>query len=158
MPAPQGLEASVRALLQRVRSAEVRVADRLVGSIGPGWVVLLGVGRDDTAAVAQALADKVVHLRAFADDADRMNRSALEVGAEILVVSQFTLYADLRRGRRPFFGAAAPPEAARDLLDVFMAALAAHGLRIAAGEFGAMMEVRLVGDGPVTLWLDSAEL
>jgi D-tyrosyl-tRNA(Tyr) deacylase len=145
----------MRALLQRVRSAEVHVADRVVGSIGPGWLVLLGVTHEDSAAVARALADKVVHLRAFADDAGRMNRSALELGAELLVVSQFTLYADLRRGRRPFFGAAAPPEIARELVDVFSAALAVHGLRVATGEFGAVIEIRLVGDGPVTLWLDS---
>jgi D-tyrosyl-tRNA(Tyr) deacylase len=148
----------VRALLQRVRSAEVRVGERVVGNIGPGWAILLGVGRDDTADVAQALATKVAHLRAFADDVGEMNRSALEVGAEILVVSQFTLYADLRRGRRPFFGAAAPPEIAREQVEQFVAALGSMGLRVATGEFGAMMEVRLVGDGPVTLWLDSAEL
>lgn len=148
----------MRALLQRVSSAEVRVAERSVGRIGAGWAVLLGVGRDDTPTVAKALADKVVHLRAFADDEGRMNRSALEVRAEVLVVSQFTLYADLRRGRRPFFGAAAPPEVAQPLVDAFIAALQGHGLRVAAGEFGAMMQVRLVGDGPVTLWLDSADL
>ncbi len=147
----------MRALLQRVRSAEVRVDGEIVGSIGAGWALLLGVGQGDDAPTARALADKVVHLRAFADAAGRMNCSALDVGAEILVVSQFTLYADLRRGRRPYFGAAAPPEVARPLVDEFAAALARHGLRVAAGVFGAMMEVALVGDGPVTLWLDSAE-
>src|SRR5262249_15273051 len=102
----------VRALLQRVRTAEVRVDQQVVGRIGPGWTVLLGVGRDDDNTTAKALAHKIVHIRAFADDAGRMNRSALEVGAEVLVVSQFTLYAALSRGRRPYFGAAAPPETA----------------------------------------------
>jgi len=148
----------VRALLQRVRSAEVRVDEEVVGSIGAGWAVLLGVGRDDTPDVARALAEKVVHLRAFADDAGKMNRSALEVAAEALVVSQFTLYADLRRGRRPFFGAAAPPDLARALVGDFAAAIAGYGLRVASGRFGAMMEVRLVADGPVTLWLNTDEL
>ncbi len=147
----------MRALLQRVTSAEVRVADRVVGRIGPGWLVLLGVGREDTAAVARALAEKVVNLRAFADAAGKMNRSALDVGAEVLVVSQFTLYAVLRRGRRPFFGAAAPPDVARGLVEVFSAAVASHGLRVAGGEFGAMMQVQLVNDGPVTIWLDTDE-
>lgn len=147
----------MRALLQRVSSAEVRVDGRVVGSIGPGWAVLLGVGHEDTEAVARALAEQVVHLRAFADDAGKMNRSALEVAAEVLVVSQFTLYADLRRGRRPFFGAAAPPELARDLVDTFSRAVASYGLPVASGEFGAMMQVRLVNDGPVSLWLDSDE-
>jgi D-aminoacyl-tRNA deacylase len=145
----------VRALLQRVTSAEVRVDDRVIGRIGPGWVVLLGIGHDDTTAVARALADKTVHLRAFADDAGKMNRSALDLAAEVLVVSQFTLYADLRRGRRPFFGAAAPPDLARELVAAYSAAVADYGLRVAAGEFGAMMQVQLVNDGPVTLWLDT---
>jgi D-aminoacyl-tRNA deacylase len=148
----------VRLLLQRVRHAEVRVDDRVVGSIRAGWLVFLGVGQDDDADVAAALARKVAQLRAFADAEGRMNRSALEVGAEVLVVSQFTLYADLRRGRRPFFGAAAPPERARALVDIFTRAVADQGLRVAAGEFGAMMDVALVNDGPVTLWLDSSEL
>ncbi|HZU04761.1 MAG TPA: D-aminoacyl-tRNA deacylase [Chloroflexota bacterium] len=148
----------MRALLQRVRTAEVRVEGQVVGAIGPGWLVLLGIGRQDDLATAKALADKVVHLRAFPDDAGRMNRSVLEVGGEVLVVSQFTLYADLRRGRRPYFGAAAPPEMARELVDAFTQAVASYGLRVATGVFGAMMEVIMVGDGPVTLWLDSAEL
>jgi len=141
-----------------VARAEVRVDERVVGRIGPGWAVLLGIGQQDTAAVAGALADKIVHLRAFADDAGKMNRSALEVAAEVLVVSQFTLYADLRRGRRPFFGTAAGPELARELVEAFGAAVATHGLRVAGGEFGAMMQVELVNDGPVTLWLDTDEL
>ena len=147
----------MRALLQRVRTAEVRVDQQVVGRIGAGWTVLLGVGREDAPATAQALADKVVHIRAFADDAGRMNRSALEVGAEALVVSQFTLYADLSHGRRPYFGAAAPPETAEPLVEAFVAALRGHGLRVETGLFGAMMEVALVGDGPVTLWVDTAD-
>ena len=147
----------MRAVLQRVRSAEVRVDGAVVGAIGQGWVVLLAVGREDDEAIARALAQKVVHLRAFADEAGRMNRSALEIGAELLVVSQFTLYAGLQRGRRPYFGAAAPPELARPLVEAFIAAVGSQGLRVASGVFGAMMEVALVNDGPVTLWLDSAE-
>jgi D-tyrosyl-tRNA(Tyr) deacylase len=146
----------VRALLQRVRRAEVRVAGQAVGSIAAGWLVLLGVGREDDAAAARGLADKVVHLRAFADADGRMNLSALDVGAQVLVVSQFTLYADLRRGRRPYFGDAAPPETARALVAEFSAAVAGYGLHVAAGVFGAMMDVELVNDGPVTIWLDSA--
>ena len=148
----------MRALLQRVKSAHVRVEDREVGHIGPGWLVLLGVGRGDSLAQAQSLAEKVVHLRAFADEAGKMNRSGLDVGAEVLVVSQFTLYADLRRGRRPYFGDAAPPELASELVGAFTATVAHFGLRTASGEFGAMMEVGLIGDGPVTLWLDSDHL
>jgi D-tyrosyl-tRNA(Tyr) deacylase len=148
----------VRALLQRVRQAEVRVEGQVVGSIGLGWLVLLGAGREDNEGIARALAEKVVHLRAFADADGRMNLSALQVGAEVLVVSQFTLYADLRRGRRPYFGDAAPPEAASTLVDAFTAAVAAQGLRVATGVFGAMMDVALVNDGPVTIWLDSAAL
>jgi D-aminoacyl-tRNA deacylase len=148
----------VRALLQRVRQAEVRVEGQVVGDIGPGWLVLLAAGREDDEAVARALAEKVVHLRAFADADGRMNRSALQVGAEVLVVSQFTLYADLRRGRRPYFGDAAPPTVARTLVDAFTAAVGAQGLRVASGVFGAMMDVALVNDGPVTIWLDSAAL
>jgi len=138
-----------------VTSAEVRVDDRVVGRIGAGWVVLLGVGHNDTAAVAKALAAKVVHLRAFADDAGKLNRSALDIAAEVLVVSQFTLYADLRRGRRPFFGAAASPNLARALVAAFGEAVAGYGLRVASGEFGAMMQVQLVNDGPVTFWLEA---
>jgi D-tyrosyl-tRNA(Tyr) deacylase len=147
----------MRALLQRVQSAEVRVGGASVGRIGPGWLVLLGVGQQDDAAVAQALARRVVQVRAFADADGRMNRSALEVGAEVLVVSQFTLYADLRRGRRPYFGDAARPELARALVDEFCAAVREAGLHVATGEFGAMMDVCMIGDGPVTLWLDSAD-
>jgi D-aminoacyl-tRNA deacylase len=147
----------VRALLQRVTRADVRVGDRLVASIGRGWLALVGVGQDDDGDAARMLADKVVHLRGFADDEGRMNLSALDVGAEVLVVSQFTLYADLRRGRRPYFGAAAPPATASRLVDEFGAAIAASGLRVASGEFGAMMDVELVNDGPVTLWLDTAD-
>ena len=125
----------MRALLQRVKAAHVRVGAREIGRIGPGWLVLLGVGREDSGAQAQALAEQIVHIRAFADDAGKMNRSALDIGAEILVVSQFTLYADLRRGRRPYFGEAAPPDIASALVDAFTAAVASYGLRTASGEF-----------------------
>ena len=134
------------------------MADREVGSIGPGWLVLLGVGQQDGGADARTLAEKVVHLRAFGDEDGKMNRSALEVAAEVLIVSQFTLYADLRRGRRPYFGAAAAPQLASELVAAFTAAVSGYGLHTATGEFGAMMEVSLVGDGPVTLWLDTDDL
>jgi len=137
-----------------VTRAEVRVGDRLVATIGRGWLVLVGVGHDDDAKAAHALADKVVHLRGFADADGRMNLSALDVRAEVLVVSQFTLFADLRRGRRPYFGAAATPEVASPLLDALGTTIAASGLRVVTGEFGAMMDVELVNDGPVTLILE----
>ena len=136
----------------------MRVDGQTVGRIGRGWAVLLGVGQGDERATASALAAKLAHLRAFADDGGRMNLSALDVGAEVLVVSQFTLYADLRRGRRPYFGEAAPPDAARVLVDEFSTAVAGYGLRVAGGVFGAMMDVELLNDGPVTIWLDTAAL
>jgi len=147
----------VRALLQRVRRAEVRVADRVVGSIGPGLLVLLGVGRDDDQATADWLAGRICELRIFRDDAGLTNRSVVDVAGEVLVVSQFTLYADTRRGRRPGFTAAAAPDIARDLVRRVVAGLERHGLRVASGEFGATMAVELVNDGPFTIWLDTAD-
>jgi D-aminoacyl-tRNA deacylase len=147
----------VRALLQRVSRASVRIADEAVGTIGPGLVVLLGVGPDDSDAIAGALAARVVELRIFRDEAGRTNRSLLEVGGSVLVVSQFTLYADTRRGRRPGFTGAAPPELAERCYTAFASALRGRGLTVATGRFGAEMAVELVNDGPFTLWLDSAD-
>jgi D-tyrosyl-tRNA(Tyr) deacylase len=148
----------VRALLQRVTQAAVRVEGETVGTIGAGWVVLLGVGLGDTAEVADRLAEKVAHLRAFPDEQGKMNRSAAEVGAEFLVVSQFTLYADVRKGRRPSFVRAAPPEIADPLVGRFVERLRDLGFRVATGRFGAEMLVEIHNHGPVTIWIDSAEL
>jgi D-tyrosyl-tRNA(Tyr) deacylase len=148
----------VRALLQRVSRAEVRIEGGQVASIGPGLLVLLGVGPNDDDWVASALAAKVVGLRIFADAEGLTNLSLGEVGGSALVVSQFTLYADTRRGRRPsFMGAAGPVEGER-LYEVFCEILAGLGVPVAQGRFGAEMAVELVNDGPFTIWLDSAEL
>jgi D-tyrosyl-tRNA(Tyr) deacylase len=147
----------MRALLQRVSRAEVRVDDESIGSIGPGLVVLLGVGPGDDDAVAEALARKVAELRIFADDAGRTNRSLLDVSGEALVVSQFTLFADTRRGRRPGFTGAALPEVAIPLYERFAGALEGLGVGVARGRFGAEMAVELVNDGPFTIWLDTDE-
>jgi D-aminoacyl-tRNA deacylase len=141
--------------VQRVSRAAVRVDGAITGEIGRGLVVLLGVGRDDAPADADALADKIAHLRVFADPQGQMNLSALEVGGAALVVSQFTLFGDSRRGRRPSFVAAAPPEVAQPLYRHFVARVRAAGLTVAEGVFRATMEVELVNDGPVTLLLDS---
>jgi len=148
----------MRALVQRVARAEVRVAGEVVGRVGRGFLVLLGVGPDDDEAVAAKLADKVRKLRVFGDDEGRMNLSLGQVGGGCLVVSQFTLYGDLRSGNRPGFSRAAPPEQAERLYLAFADALRACGVPVQTGRFGAVMEVELVNDGPVTLWLDSGEL
>lgn len=146
----------MRLLLQRVTRAEVRVDGRVVGAIGPGLVVLIGVAPDDSAATAAGLADKSVDLRIFRDEAGMTNRSLIDVAGELLAVSQFTLFGDTRRGRRPSFIGAAPPELGRDLYERFASAVEARGVRVARGVFGAEMEVELVNDGPMTIWLDSA--
>jgi D-tyrosyl-tRNA(Tyr) deacylase len=145
----------MRALLQRVSEAAVAVDGKVVGQIGRGWLILLGVGQSDDERVAEALAEKVALLRCFEDAEGKTNLAAGDVGAEMLVVSQFTLYADTRRGRRPGFTEAAPPEQASGLVDHFAAALRSRGFRTEQGVFGAHMEVRLVNDGPFTIWLDS---
>jgi D-tyrosyl-tRNA(Tyr) deacylase len=155
----------MRALLQRVRRAAVRVpflaghvpepTDELVGEIGPGMVVLLGVGVEDSADAARILAGRVAHLRIFADDRGRLNRSILDSGGQILSVSQFTLYADTSGGRRPSFVRAAPPEAAEPLYREFNRALEALGVRVVVGRFRAHMIVEIHNDGPVTILLDS---
>jgi D-tyrosyl-tRNA(Tyr) deacylase len=145
----------MRALLQRVTKATVRVEDALVGAIGPGLLVLLGVRQGDTEAEAAWLADRVAGLRIFADAAGKMNRSLLETHRAALVVSQFTLYADTRQGRRPSFTGAAPPEEANRLYQRFCAELAQTGVEVERGVFGADMRVGLVNDGPVTVLLES---
>jgi len=147
----------MRALLQRVTRAEVRVGDEVIGATGPGLLVLLGVGRDDDAAVADAFARRIAELRIFADEEGRTNRSILDSGGSALVISQFTLYADTRRGRRPGFSAAASPSLAIELYDRFCRALESLGPSVGRGRFGAEMAVELVNDGPFTIWLDTAE-
>ncbi len=145
----------MRAVVQRVRSARVIVGDEVVGAVGHGLLVLLGVAPTDTAAEVQWLADKVVGLRIFADDDGKMNRSVADAGGGVLVVSQFTLYGDCRKGRRPSFVGAAPPDIAEPLYEAFLNAVKALGVPTAAGRFGAMMQVELVNDGPVTLILET---
>lgn len=142
-------------MVQRVKEAEVRVGERVVGRIGPGFVVLLGVARTDGEEDARWLAQKVANLRLFENETGRMDHSLLEEGLEALVVSQFTLYADCRRGRRPDFGAAAPPEQALPLYRSFCAALRGLGVSVAEGEFGAHMVLSLANDGPVTVIVES---
>jgi D-tyrosyl-tRNA(Tyr) deacylase len=147
----------MRALLQRVSRAEVRVDGTPVGAIKRGLVVLLGVGPADDERIADALARQVAGLRIFRDQAGRTNLSLLEVGGGALVVSQFTLYADTSRGRRPGFTAAAAPELAERLYERFSGTLRRLGIEVATGSFGAEMAVELVNDGPFTIWLDTAE-
>jgi len=147
----------MRAVIQRVRSASVQVDGQVVGRIGRGLLVLLGVGQGDGEADAALMADKVAGLRIFEDDQGKMNLAPADVGAEFLVVSQFTLYGDIRKGRRPSFTEAAPPERARELYERFLELLRARGFRVESGIFGAKMLVQLENDGPVTLWFDTAE-
>jgi len=146
----------VRVLLQRASRAEVRAGGRSLGSIGLGLVALVGVGRDDTSEAARGLARKSVELRMFRDAAGKTNLSLLDVDGEMLAISQFTLYADVSRGRRPSFIYAAAPELGAQLYEAFATAVEELGVRVARGEFGAEMEVELVNDGPMTIWLDSA--
>lgn len=148
----------MRALIQRVSRASVTVEGNVVGEIGRGLLVLLGIGQGDSEAQVKTLVDKVVYLRIFGDEEGKMNRSLLDIGGAVLVVSQFTLYADMRRGRRPSFTNAAPPSIAEPLVERFKSAIAAYGLTVADGIFGAMMQVELCNDGPVTIWMDSEEL
>jgi D-tyrosyl-tRNA(Tyr) deacylase len=145
----------MRAVLQRVSHARVLIGQEVAGQIGPGLLILLGVTHNDTVEQARWLADKVVGLRIFNDEAGKMNRGLTEVGGEALVVSQFTLHGDCRKGRRPSFIDAAPPEIAIPLYEAFIDAVKALGVRTATGRFGAMMQVELVNDGPVTLIVDS---
>jgi D-tyrosyl-tRNA(Tyr) deacylase len=148
----------MRAVLQRVTRASVRVEGETVGEIAGGLVVLLGVARDDTGQDARYLVDKIANLRIFDDAEGRMNVSVVGSNGALLVVSQFTLYGDVRRGRRPSWIEAAPPEAAEKLYEFFVAEARAAGLRVETGSFRKMMEVELVNDGPVTILLDSRKL
>ncbi|MCC7067520.1 MAG: D-tyrosyl-tRNA(Tyr) deacylase [Burkholderiales bacterium] len=149
----------MRVLVQRVATAEVTVAGRASGAIGPGLLLLVGITHSDDEATLKRMADKLVKLRIFADEAGLMNRSVLDVGGDVLAVSQFTLYADARKGNRPSYTEAARPEVASPLFDRFVAALAQRlGNPVATGVFGADMKVQLLNDGPVTIWLDSATL
>ncbi len=144
----------MRAVLQRVRRAKVTVGDEITGEVVAGWLVLLGVAPGDTLADVDWLADKVANLRAFADDAGKMNRSVQDIGGGVLVVSQFTLYGDCQKGRRPSFTGAAAPAIAEPLYEAFVATLRAHGVPVATGRFAADMQVELVNDGPVTFVLE----
>ncbi|MEW6308880.1 MAG: D-aminoacyl-tRNA deacylase [Bacillota bacterium] len=145
----------MRAVVQRVARAEVTVAGEVVGSCGRGLLVLVGVGKEDGPADAAYLAEKTLGLRIFPDDQGKMNLSVADSGGGMLAVSQFTLYGDTRRGRRPGFDGAAGPELAVPLFEAYVRALAASGLKVGIGRFGAMMQVELVNDGPVTILLDS---
>jgi D-tyrosyl-tRNA(Tyr) deacylase len=146
----------MRAVLQRVSSARVEVDGSVVGAIDLGLVALVGVGHEDDAAAADRLAEVIAHLRIFADDAGKMNLAVGDVGGAVMVVSQFTLFADTSRGRRPSFTAAAAPERAEELVDRVAIAIAGYGVPVETGRFRAHMQVSLVNDGPVTIVLDTA--
>jgi D-tyrosyl-tRNA(Tyr) deacylase len=148
----------MRAVLQRVTKGKVTVEDRMTGEIGYGLVILLGVGANDTEAEVDLMANKIANLRIFADGEGKFNLSALDAQAEMLVVSQFTLYADCRKGRRPSFTDAARPEIASPLCDSFVEKLRAMGFKVETGEFQADMLVEIHNTGPVTIWLDTADL
>ena len=145
----------MRALVQRVQRAAVEVEGEAIASIGPGCLVLLGVGPDDGSAQTRYLSEKIAHLRIFEDEAGKTNLSLQDVRGEALVVSQFTLYADTRKGRRPSFIRAAGPAQAEPLVDQFVEMLAAAGVPTCKGAFGAHMQVSLVNDGPMTIWIDT---
>lgn len=147
----------MRAVVQRVRRAKVAVNDAITGQIDIGVLVLLGVGREDTEADADYLAEKISGLRIFEDEEGKMNRSVRDIRGSVLAVSQFTLYGDVRRGKRPSFDDAAPPESARKLYEYFVERIRAGGLRCETGQFQAMMQVELVNEGPVTILLDSTK-
>lgn len=147
----------MRAVIQRVSRAKVRVSGNVVAEIGPGLLVFLGIGKEDTSADAEYLLEKIMHLRIFEDAAGKFNLSLLDSGGEMTVVSQFTLYADCRQGRRPSFTAAAPAEMARSLYEFFLEKARQKGLRVAAGIFQARMEIELINVGPVTILLDSSK-
>lgn len=148
----------MRVLLQRVTHASVTVEGQIIGEIGHGLLILLGIGHGDSELQIKTLSEKIVHLRIFEDDEGKMNRSLLDIGGEVLVVSQFTLYADARRGRRPGYTDAAPPKLAEPLVERFKEAISSYGVTVAGGVFGAYMQVELINDGPVTIWLDSEQL
>ncbi len=145
----------MKAVIQRVKEAKVSVEEKMVGKIGRGMVILLGIGKDDRKEDAKYLADKVSSLRIFEDEKNRMNLSLLDIKGEVLVVSQFTLYGDTKRGRRPSFTQAAEPKKAEELYEKFISFLKEYDLKVASGAFGAKMLVEIQNDGPVTLILDS---
>ena len=144
----------MRAVIQRVTYGKVSVEGRSVAEIGPGLMILLGIGPADTEAVARTVVEKISNLRIFEDQEGKINRSVLDVGGQAIVVSQFTLYADTRKGRRPSFTDAASPELARPLVERFAQLLAEQGVPTQTGEFGAHMLVEIANDGPVTIWLE----
>ncbi len=148
----------MRAILQRVTKGQVTIAGRVSGAIKSGLVILLGIGNDDTATELELLIQKIINLRIFADAEGKFNLSATDIKAELLVVSQFTLYADCRKGRRPSFTDAARPEVAAPMCELFVERLRALGCKVETGEFGADMLVEIHNDGPVTIWLDTATL
>ena len=148
----------MRAVVQRVKESRVEVNKRVVGRIGPGLLILLGVGQDDTRKDCEYLANKIAHLRIFSDEKGFMNLSLPDTGGAALVVSQFTLWGDCRKGRRPSFVKAAPPEIAKELYEHFVELLKKTGLIVATGIFQEMMDVHLINDGPITLMLDSAKV
>ena len=148
----------MRAVIQRVGEASVEISDEVVGEIGAGVLVLLAVARDDETADADYLVDKIINLRIFVDDEGKMNRSLLETGGEMLVVSQFTLYGDVRRGRRPSYSDAAEPAKANSLYEYFVERVRTLGVKVETGVFQAMMKVSLTNDGPVTILLDSRKV
>jgi len=145
----------MRVVIQRVSSARVRVEGKILGEIGKGFLVLLGVGKEDTEKDADWLAEKIVGLRVFEDEQGKFNLPLQEVGGEILIVSQFTLYGDCRKGRRPSFDQSAPPERAEKLYNYFVEKVKEKGIKVATGKFQALMEVELVNQGPVTLIIDT---
>jgi D-aminoacyl-tRNA deacylase len=147
----------MRAVLQRVQKGSVSVQGETIAKIGPGLVILLGIGPQDGEAQVTQLVEKIATLRIFEDDAGKMNRSVLDIGGEAIVVSQFTLYADTRKGRRPSFTGAAGPDLAQPLVEIFASCLSARGVATQTGKFGAHMLVNLVNDGPVTIWLEADE-
>lgn len=146
----------MRAVVQRVKKAKVEIAGRTAGKIDSGLLVFLGIGEGDTEKDCEYLANKIAHLRVFSDDEGLMNRSLVETGGGVLLVSQFTLWGDCRKGRRPSFSRAASPEEARNLYDSFIGIMRGKGVPVETGEFQEMMEVHLINDGPVTLLIDSA--
>jgi D-tyrosyl-tRNA(Tyr) deacylase len=148
----------MRALLQRVSHASVTVDKQIVGQIEQGLLILLGIGQGDTETQVKTLVEKIIHLRIFGDDEGKMNRSLLDIGGQALIVSQFTLYADTRRGRRPGFVRAAHPNIAEPLFEQFKARIAQYGVPTASGVFGASMDIELCNQGPVTIWLDTEEV
>lgn len=148
----------MRCLLQRVKSSSVSVDGKSVGKSGAGYLILFGAGPEDNEAVAAALAKKTVNLRVFSDDEGKMNKSLLDIGGEALIVSQFTLYADCKRGNRPSFIGACKPDRANELYELFCRRVEEYGIHVERGEFGADMQVSLINDGPVTIMLDSDEI